>query len=136
MSLVRLAAALSLLAAPLSPALRAQGGGAAPRPAASAASAASAVPAVPPAVHVIGTGGTIGSAGDYWGGNPTRVAIAELVRIPGAERVASLSTEQLWNVASSAIGPTRWLELSRRVATLFRERPELAGIVVTHGTDT
>ncbi|HWP38095.1 MAG TPA: asparaginase [Gemmatimonadales bacterium] len=89
-----------------------------------------------PAVHVIGTGGTIGSAGDYWGGNATRVPIEQLVQIPGIEKVASITTEQLWNVGSSAIGPDRWLELSRRVATVFRERPELSGIVITHGTDT
>jgi len=89
-----------------------------------------------PAVHVIGTGGTIGSAGDYWGGNATRVPIEQLAQIPGLETVATLTTEQLWNVGSSAIGPARWLELSRRVAAVLRERPQLAGIVVTHGTDT
>jgi len=89
-----------------------------------------------PAVHVIGTGGTIGSGGDYWGGDPTRVPIEQLVRIPGIEKVATVTTEQLWNVGSSAIGPARWLELSRRVAAAFRERPQLAGVVITHGTDT
>lgn len=89
-----------------------------------------------PAVHVIGTGGTIGSAGDYWQGNATRVPIESLVQIPGIEKVATVTTEQLWNVASSAIGPERWLELSRRVAAVFRERPDVSGIVITHGTDT
>jgi L-asparaginase type II len=89
-----------------------------------------------PAVHVIGTGGTIGSGGDYWRGNATRVPIEQLVQIPGIEQVATVTTEQLWNVGSSAIGPARWLTLSRRVAAVFRERPELAGIVITHGTDT
>lgn len=87
-------------------------------------------------VHVIGTGGTIGSAGDYWSGTPTRVPIAQLMRIPGIDSVAEVTSEQLWNVASSAIGPSRWLELSRHVAAVLRARPELAGIVVTHGTDT
>jgi L-asparaginase len=89
-----------------------------------------------PAVQVIGTGGTIGSSGDYWTGRPSRVPIAELVRIPGIDTVATVSSEQLWNVASSAIGPTRWLELSRHVSDLFRAHPDLAGIVITHGTDT
>jgi L-asparaginase len=96
---------------------------------------ASAQTARPP-VHVIGTGGTIGSAGDYWGGNPTRVPIEELVRVPGIDSVATISSEQFLNVASSAIGPERWLELSRRIATVFAARPELRGIIVTHGTDT
>jgi L-asparaginase len=89
-----------------------------------------------PPVVVIGTGGTIGSAGGYWTGNPTRVPIEQLVRVPGIDSVASITSEQLWNVASSAIGPARWLELSRHVAELLRTRPELAGVVITHGTDT
>jgi L-asparaginase len=89
-----------------------------------------------PQVEVIGTGGTIGSAGDYWNGNPTRVPIDELLRIPGIDSVATVSTEQFLNVSSSSIGPARWLELSRRIAEIFRTRPELSGVVVTHGTDT
>ncbi|MES2178539.1 MAG: hypothetical protein V4550_11825 [Gemmatimonadota bacterium] len=35
------------------------------------------------------------------------------------------------NVSSSAIGPARWLELSRRIALLQRARPDLSGFVVT-----
>jgi L-asparaginase len=89
-----------------------------------------------PSVLVIGTGGTIGSSGGYWTGNPTRVPIEQLVRVPGIDSVATVSSEQLWNVASSAIGPSRWLELSRHVAELLRGRPGLSGIVITHGTDT
>jgi L-asparaginase len=89
-----------------------------------------------PQILVIGTGGTIGSAGGYWTGNPTRVPIEQLVRVPGIDSVASVASEQLWNVASSAIGPARWLELSRHVGDLLRTHPELAGIVITHGTDT
>ena len=89
-----------------------------------------------PIVQIIGTGGTIGSAGDYWSGDPSRVAVAQLARIPGIDSVATVSTEQLWNVPSGSIGPSRWLELSRHVASIFAARPELAGVVVTHGTDT
>ncbi len=87
-------------------------------------------------VLVIGTGGTIGSAGGSWTGNPTRVPIAELVKVPGIDSVAVVESEQLWNVGSSAIGPSRWLELSRHIADRFRAQPELAGVIVTHGTDT
>jgi L-asparaginase len=89
-----------------------------------------------PSVLVIGTGGTIGSAGGYWTGNPTRVPIEQLVRVPGIDSVADVSSEQLWNVGSSSIGPARWLELSRHVADLLRTRTSLSGIVITHGTDT
>jgi L-asparaginase len=89
-----------------------------------------------PAVHIVGTGGTIGSAGDYWRGRATRVPIDSLARIPGIEKLATLTTEQLWNIASSAIGPARWLELSRHVVDRFKSQPGLSGIVITHGTDT
>jgi L-asparaginase len=89
-----------------------------------------------PTVHVIGTGGTIGSGGDYWHGKATRIPIDQLVRIPGIDQVAHVTTEQLWNVGSSAIGPTRWLELEHHVAQLFHDQPDLSGIVITHGTDT
>jgi len=87
-------------------------------------------------VLVIGTGGTIGSSGAYWTGTPTRVPIAQLVKVPGIDSVAVVESEQLWNVASSSIGPARWLQLSRHIADRFRARPELAGVIVTHGTDT
>ncbi len=89
-----------------------------------------------PVVHVIGTGGTIGSSGDYWGGSPTRVPIAELVKVPGIDSVATMESEQLYNTGSVNIGPARWLDMSRRIGELFRTRPDIAGIVVTHGTDT
>jgi L-asparaginase len=89
-----------------------------------------------PLVQIIGTGGTIGSAGDYWGGRPTRVPIEQLARVPGIDSVATVATEQLWNVPSSTIGPARWLELSRHVAALLRDHRDLAGVVITHGTDT
>ncbi|MEO8336478.1 MAG: asparaginase [bacterium] len=89
-----------------------------------------------PLVYVVGTGGTIGSAGDYWGGNGTRVSIDDLVRAAGIDSVANVESEQFLNVASSSIGPARWLELSRHIADVFRTRPEVRGIVVTHGTDT
>lgn len=89
-----------------------------------------------PQVHVVGTGGTIGSAGGYWTGNATRVPVEDLLKIPGIDSVATVTTEQFLNVPSSAIGPVRWLELNRRISELFRSRPDLQGVVVTHGTDT
>jgi L-asparaginase len=89
-----------------------------------------------PKVHVIGTGGTIGSGGDYWHGHSTRIPIERLVQIPGIDTVAAVTTEQMWNVGSSAIGPTRWLQLEHHIAQLFSDEPDLAGIVITHGTDT
>jgi L-asparaginase len=89
-----------------------------------------------PIVRVLGTGGTIGSAGDYWGGNATRVPIEQLLKIPGIDSVATVETEQFLNVSSSAIGPVRWIQLQHRITELFRTRPDLRGVIVTHGTDT
>lgn len=89
-----------------------------------------------PQVIVIGTGGTIGSAGGYWTGNATRVPIDQIVKVPGLDSVATVTSEQLWNVPSGSIGPARWVELSRHIADLLRARPELSGVIVTHGTDT
>lgn len=89
-----------------------------------------------PIVLVLGTGGTIGSAGDYWGGNATRVPIADLVKVPGIDSVATIESEQFLNVGSSAIGPARWLELWRKITDVLADRADLRGVVVTHGTDT
>ena len=85
---------------------------------------------------VIGTGGTIGSSGGYWTGDPSRVPVEQLVRVPGIDSIATIASTQLWNIPSGAIGPARWLELSRLVGSVLRSRPELAGVIVTHGTDT
>jgi L-asparaginase len=83
-------------------------------------------------VHVLATGGTISNtaAADRRTGN-------ELVDgLPGVERIATVSVEQFSNVASGAITLEQWLAMARRIDELFRTRPELGGIVVTHGTDT
>src|SRR4051794_33457522 len=91
-------------------------------------------------VLILATGGTIASTGNYYGdkgGAVEHVGVEALVKAaPGLDKLATLSFEQFSNVASGAIGPKQWLDLSRRISTAFRERPNLAGVVVTHGTDT
>ena len=104
--------------------------------------AVSAAPAhqQPPAVLILATGGTIASSDDYYhdrGDGTTAITVDQLVKsVPGLDKVAALTAEQFSNVGSSAIGPTQWLALSHRISVVFRERPDLAGVVVTHGTDT
>ena len=84
-----------------------------------------------PAVHVIATGGTISNT------DGNRLTGEELVRsVPGIERVARVTVEQFTNVASGSITQTNWRDLALRINELYRTRPELRGIVVTHGTDT
>ena len=84
-----------------------------------------------PRVHFVATGGTISNRD---GG---RLTAAELAKsMPGVERYAELSHEQFTNVASSELSLKDWLGLSKRINELFTADSELAGIVVTSGTDT
>lgn len=84
-----------------------------------------------PRVHFVATGGTISNRD---GG---RLTAAELAKsMPGVERFADLTHEQFTNVASSALTLKQWVSLSKRVNEVFAGDKELAGIVVTSGTDT
>jgi L-asparaginase len=85
----------------------------------------------PPRVRLVATGGTISNR---IGGRLTADVLVK--SIPGLERYARAETEQFSNVASSELSLDRWLALARRLNEVFRGDPELAGIVVTGGTDT
>jgi L-asparaginase len=95
-------------------------------------------PTTLPKVRVVATGGTI--AGEQrepgtLGGYEIKKSVNEIVSlIPNVQRYAQVETEQFSNVASPSITPDHWLRLAQRINTLFRERPDLSGIVVTHGT--
>ena len=84
-----------------------------------------------PTVRLIATGGTIANqAGGRWTAD-------ELVAlVPSLDRHALVETEQFANLPSSSLTVDQWLALARRVNAQFAERPGLAGIVVTSGTDT
>src|SRR5688572_29931977 len=84
-----------------------------------------------PHVHMLATGGTISNRD---GGRLTAEDLAK--SMPGLERHARLTYEQFANVASSQLTLAQWLGLSKRVNQLFAEDSQLAGIVVTSGTDT
>jgi L-asparaginase type II len=93
-----------------------------------------------PKVLVIGTGGTIsgvqekpGTTAAYRAGGLTTEQI--VASVPGLDQIARIETEQFANVPSSWITPAQWLGLSKRINTVLRERADIAGIVVTHGTD-
>jgi len=82
-------------------------------------------------VRLVATGGTISNRA---GG---RLSAEELVKsIPNLTRYATPEFEQFANAASSSLTLRQWLDLSRRLNTLFRDDASLAGIVVTSGTDT
>jgi len=92
-----------------------------------------------PHVLVIATGGTIaGEQGEpgTLAGYEIRKPIAEIVaEIPELKKYAQVETEQFANIPSSVITPDLWLLLARRINTIFDKRSDLAGVVVTHGTD-
>lgn len=115
-----------------------------PRPAAAqqaaAATATAAVGAAKPKVLIIATGGTIagaqqapGTLGAYRAGSLSAEQI--VASVPELTRFAEIETEQFSNVASTAITPAQWLALSKRINTVLRDRKDVAGVVVTHGTD-
>ena len=84
-----------------------------------------------PAVHVLVTGGTIvPRPGENLSGREL------LATVPGVGAVARVSVEEFSDIGSSKVTPSHWLRLAGRIREVFRERPDLAGIVVTHGTDT
>jgi L-asparaginase/Glu-tRNA(Gln) amidotransferase subunit D len=88
-------------------------------------------PAPPPRVRLLATGGTISNR---TGG---RLTAEDLIRsIPDLPRYARPEFEQFSNVSSSALTLAQWLHLARRINEVFQQDRDLAGIVVTSGTDT
>ena len=90
-------------------------------------------------VVVLGTGGTLaGTAadpGDNVGYQAAQVGVAELLaRIPALARI-DLQAEQVAQIDSKDMGYAVWRRLAERVA-YHLERSDVAGVVVTHGTDT
>src|SRR5207244_5082239 len=92
-----------------------------------------------PRVLIIATGGTIaGEQGEpgTLGGYDIRKPIGEIIaEVPEIKRYAQVETQQFANIPSAYITPDQWLQLARNINSAFEKRPEIAGIVVTHGTD-
>ena len=83
-----------------------------------------------PLVAVVATGGTIANTPSG------RLHAGEVAdAIPALRSVARLEVEELIRVASSAIGAEHWPPLARRVNEILA-RPEVKGVVVTHGSNT
>ena len=84
-----------------------------------------------PRVRLVATGGTISNR---TGG---RLSAEELVKsMPGIERYAKPEFEQFSNLASSELTLDQWVALAKRLNEIFRTEPDIAGLVVTSGTDT
>ena len=84
-----------------------------------------------PRVHVIATGGTIASSAQGL------IGVDQLLAgVPELAAAARITFEQVLRVGSSRVVPEDWLTLARHIDDAFARDPQLAGIVVTHGTDS
>jgi len=111
----------------------------APRQESLAAMAAATPPALPHVV-VLATGGTIAGAGASAASSATyqaaKVPVEQLlIGLPELGKVARVSGEQVFQIASESFTNQQLLTLARRVQQLVRQ-PDVQGIVITHGTDT
>lgn len=94
-----------------------------------------------PKVHIFATGGTISGVA------PERIMLSGykagslkieemLADVPEIHDVADLTWEQVSNVGSGNIDTSILLTLAKRINALYAERPDVHGVVVTHGTGT
>ena len=88
---------------------------------------------------ILGTGGTIAGraaqAGDNVGYVAGQVSVEGLVATVPALRGLLLDVEQVAQLDSKDMGFAVWKALAARVA-FHLDRPEVKGVVITHGTDT
>ena len=90
---------------------------------------------------VLATGGTIAGAGadamqlnHYEAG---ALGVDALVNaVPDVQNLAHLDLEQIANVDSADLEFAHWCRLVERIREAFADDPELAGVVITHGTNT
>ncbi|MEP6723265.1 MAG: asparaginase [Variovorax sp.] len=90
-------------------------------------------------ILVLGTGGTIAGRaaqpGDNIGYTAGEVGVAELLGGIDAPAGVSLEAEQVAQVDSKDMEFALWQQLAQRCAHWLAQ-PDVAGIVITHGTDT
>lgn len=94
-----------------------------------------------PKVAVIGTGGTISSVGRHkldmvdYAANKRIYDVHELLaQVPELNQVVEVMPVAFDAIPSTEMGPAQWLLLQQEIHDTAAKHPELAGIVVTHGT--
>ena len=90
-----------------------------------------------PVCPLVATGGTIAMKIDPVKQAPVPAISGEdlLATVPEVAKHARVEVKNVSNVPSDYMDPPRWIALSKEVAAAL-ERPEVAGVVVSHGTDT
>ena len=83
-------------------------------------------------VLILTTGGTIASRTDA----PLIDGPALVQAVPKLLDYAEVGVEEFSVIGSSRMTPDHWLRLAKRINEIFSEDADLAGIVITHGTDT
>ncbi|MCZ6878023.1 MAG: asparaginase [Acidobacteria bacterium] len=84
-----------------------------------------------PLVKIVATGGTIANTADG------RVSARDVIRdIPAISRYARVEVLDYVRIGSSSMNPKVWIGLANAINKIFETEPEVAGIVVTHGTQT
>jgi L-asparaginase type II len=91
-------------------------------------------------VTILATGGTIAGSGasstTTVGYTAATVGVQRLIQaVPELAKVANVSGEQVFQIASENMSNDHWLVLAKRVNVLLAQA-NVDGIVITHGTDT
>jgi L-asparaginase len=86
---------------------------------------------------ILATGGTIAGAGTGGAGYTSgQFKVEDLIKaVPGLDKLATLKGEQVANIGSQDMNDAVWLKLAQR-ANQVLSRPDVDGVVITHGTDT
>lgn len=90
-----------------------------------------------PLCKLIATGGTIAMKMDPVTGAPIPAVSGEdlAASVPNLAAIARIEVESLFNVGSANMNRARWRTLHHHVEKTLA-RSDIAGVVVTHGTDT
>jgi L-asparaginase len=90
-----------------------------------------------PVVEFFATGGTIAMKIDPIKHAPVPAISGEelLATVPDVTKYARVEVNNLSNVPSDYMDPPRWMALTRAVEAALA-RPEVAGVIISHGTDT
>jgi len=90
-----------------------------------------------PVVVFIATGGTIAMKIDPVKHAPVPAISGEdlLATVPEVSKYGTVEVKNVSNVPSDYMDPVRWTALTREVNTALA-RPEVAGVIISHGTDT